>query len=481
MLRERNQTFKLAFIAVDLAVAFLASTSAVALHFGLKPELGQFFVPDTYGVFAPGLLFGEQYALLGTYLSLAAFMAVSQVVVFIATDIYHPRRGLSFLRELMALVRGVGINMLFVLALLFFYRGTSFSRLVFLYTAGFAIVYHGLGHYFFRRFLAQLRARGYNIRRVIVLGTGEMARSFVSALSRHSVYGYRVLGMLGSKRDLPDSFAKLLLGSMRDFKKILSRHSPDLVVYALPPDQQRLADIVEYCDSEGIDCRFIPDWLGLITHGARVEAIDGIPVFTIRDIPLKNGYYRFLKRVFDAAFALAVLIPASPLFLLIALLIKLGSKGPVFFFQERVGLDRRNFTVIKFRTMRVHDETVSDTRWGSKNDDRVTWIGNILRRTSLDELPQFLNVLRGDMSVVGPRPERPHFVQKFKVRYAHYMRRHTVKSGITGWAQIQGLRGDTSIQKRVEADIYYIENWSFWLDIIIILRTLPAVIRSPGD
>ena len=481
MLRERNQSFKLAFIALDLALGFLASGGAVALHFRLKPEIQKFFIPDTFGIFAPGLLFGPEYALVGTYLSLAAVIALSQVIVFVATDVYHPRRGLSFLREFFALVRGIGINMIVIVALLFFYRGTSFSRLVLVYSALFGVVFHGTGHYAFRRVLERLRARGYNIRRVLVLGTGAMARKFVGALMRHSVYGYRVLGMLGPMTRVPAGDRGLILGNMRDFRRVSLEAKADLVVYALPPDQVKLAGIVDFCDSEGIDCRFIPDWLGLVTHGARVEAIDGIPIFTIRDIPLKNGYYRFVKRATDILLAGVALLLSLPVMLLVAVCIKLASPGPVFFFQERMGVDRKNFKMVKFRTMRMQSRAESDTRWGGRDDERVTWIGTLLRKTSLDELPQILNVLRGDMSIVGPRPERPHFVQKFKSQYAHYMRRHVVKSGITGWAQVQGLRGDTSIKERVEADIFYIENWSFWFDCLIILRTIPSMIRNPGQ
>ena len=481
MLRERNQSFKLAFIALDLLLGFLASSCAVALHFGLKPDLQKMFIPDTYGIIAPGLLFGPEYALVGTYLSLAAVIAVSQVVVFIATDVYHPRRGLSFLRELFALVRGAGINLFVIVALLFFYRGTSFSRLVLVYSAAFSVIFHGSGHYLFRRLLERLRARGYNIRRVLVLGTGEMACNFVRAILRHSVYGYRVVGMVGPSRGVAPREKALILGSTRDFRRLAQQQHVDLVVYALPPDQTELAGIVDFCDSEGIDCRFIPDWLGLITHGARVEAIDGIPIFTIRDIPLKNGYYRFLKRFMDVTLAGLAFLLSLPVMLVVAVCIKLGSSGPVFFTQERVGVDRRNFKMLKFRTMRTQSTAESDTRWGGRDDDRVTWIGALLRKTSLDELPQIINVLKGDMSIVGPRPERPHFVLKFKSQYAHYMRRHAVKSGITGWAQIQGLRGDTSIKERVEADIFYIENWSLWLDCMIILRTVPSMIRNPGQ
>jgi Undecaprenyl-phosphate glucose phosphotransferase len=209
----------------------------------------------------------------------------------------------------------------------------------------------------------------------------------------------------------------------------------------------------------------------LIAAKGDVETLEGIPIISVREVPARSGFNRLLKRAFDVGFSLTVILLLSPVFILTALVIKLTSRGPVFYKQERVGLDNRPFDMLKFRTMKVQQKSDSDTIWTTRNDPRVTPVGAIMRKLSIDELPQFFNVLFGNMSVVGPRPERPFFVQQFKGKYHHYMRRHAVKAGITGWAQINGLRGDTSIQERIEADIYYIENWSFWLDLKIILMT----------
>jgi Undecaprenyl-phosphate glucose phosphotransferase len=401
--------------------------------------------------------------------------------VFIAIDLYHPRRGISFIKEFITIVRGVILNFGVVLSFLFFYRGTSFSRMFILMAAIFSIISVTVGHYLFRKFMGFLRSKGKNIRRVLILGGGNSAGRFYETLKRHSIYGYRVVGILADKAKVVPELKKLLHGEVKDLQKHSHRLKPDMIVYALPQDQKKINTFIDFCDREGIDCRIVPDVFDIITHSARIDDLDGIPVLTIRDIPLKNGYYRFLKRVFDIVFSLSVIVFLFPLYLAIAIVIKLSSKGPIFFIQERVGLDRKNFHVYKFRTMYIQDKKLSDTKWGTKNDLRVMPIGSFLRKTSLDEIPQFFNVLKGDMSVVGPRPERPHFVEQFKTQYHHYMRRHFVKSGITGWAQIQGLRGDTSIQKRVEADIYYIENWSFWLDIMIILRTIPSQLFNPGE
>lgn len=481
MIRERKQIFKLSFIAFDLLLSLLAVLTSLFLHFIIIfPEKQSHVVPaeELFLVQALPLL---KYPLLSTYLLLGLFYVFSQITVFIAIDIYHESHGLNRLREVIAIVRGIVANLLFVLAILFFYRGSSFSRLVILYIALFSVLYHSLGHFFFRKYLARLQILGYRVRRVLILGTGPAACRFVRALRGISIFGYTVVGMIGPARGVEDEFRHLLVGSLRDFKTIARDLNPDLIVYTLSGDWKKLSSVLEYCDSEGIDCHVIPDWMGYLTHQARTEALDGIPIFTIRDIPLKNGYNRFIKRTFDILFSLVVLILTAPVLILIALLIKIASPGPVFFVQDRVGLDRRSFHILKFRTMHLQTQQASDTTWGVKSDSRITFVGSFLRKTSLDELPQFINVLKGDMSVVGPRPERPHFVNEFKERYPQYMRRHMAKSGITGWAQIQGLRGDTSIRKRVEADIYYIENWSIWLDLIIILRTLPSVFRNPGE
>ena len=429
-------------------------------------------------------LFGSEdhdLAALLAYGYLGVLFCFTQVIVFIATDLYHPRRGQSHFREWVAIGRGVVLNLVIVVALLFFYRGASYSRMLILYTAGLSMLYFMGGHYVFRRFMENLRERGFNTRDVLVLGTGHNALRLVDVLSRHAIFGYRVIGLVGPKSQAHPAIEKMILGTFREFRALARKLEPQIIIYAMPMDTKKLEAVVNFCDTEGIDCRIVPELVRLITQNARVTELEGLPVLTLRDVPLKNGYNRTVKRMFDLAVACGTLRVAGPLLLLIAGLIKLTMPGPVFFKQERVGIDNKLFRLYKFRTMVVQTTNSSDTTWGGQDDSRVTPLGKFLRKTSLDELPQAINVLRGDMSIVGPRPERPHFVQQFKSQYAHYMRRHQVKAGITGWAQVQGYRGDTSIEKRVQADIYYIENWTFWFDIMIILKTVPALILFPGE
>jgi Undecaprenyl-phosphate glucose phosphotransferase len=230
--------------------------------------------------------------------------------------------------------------------------------------------------------------------------------------------------------------------------------------------------LVEKCEHEGIRARVVPDFFKIIRNRPELGNIGDIPVLSIRTEPLDLLRNRALKRAFDIVFSLIAILLLSPVFLVLAVLIKLTSPGPVFFKQKRVGANNVEFEIYKFRSMKVQEKKKSDTIWTTEDDSRVTWIGKFMRKNNLDELPQFWNVLSGDMSIAGPRPEREYFVEKFKEDISNYKVRHLVKSGITGWAQVNGWRGDTSIEKRVEHDIYYLENWSFWLDLKIIWRTV---------
>lgn len=482
MIRERKQTLKISLLFLDALAGFLAFWSAFILHFYvISPERREFVMTD--GLFAPAQFFvgSPELQMLLAYLPLALMFVMAQVVVFLAVDLYRPLQGRQSLRENLAIVRAVAIALVIVLAALFFYRGQSYSRLMIGYATVLSVLYIVAGHGLFRAALSYLRGRGYNIRNILLVGTGKNALRFIQSMEQYPLYGYRIRGALGPKAKMPKEMASYRIGDLKELEAICEDEQIDSVVVALEGASKELRSVVDFCYREGIDCRIIPDLFDLVTHRARVEDMNGLPVLTLRDIPLHNGYHRFMKRLFDIVFSSVVLILNLPLFVVLALIVKLSSPGPVFFVQERVGLDRRLFKLIKFRTMTVQEKNRSDTTWGSKNDVRVTPIGKFLRKTSLDELPQFLNVFLGDMSVVGPRPERPHFVKQFKNTYERYMLRHSAKAGITGWAQILGYRGDTSIEKRIEADIYYIENWSLLFDVLIVLRTIPSMIKNPGE
>ena len=455
MLKERSQSFKILFVVSD----FFASLFAFALAFAYR-----YYVQEQDDSLIKSISVQSYF-----YLGLA--ISITQILSFLSIDLYHPRRGLHFVEEFFAVLWGMIVNLAFVLSFLFFFRGESFSRLVIVYFLFFCIVLIGVSHFVLREILRAMRKRGYNLKKVFIIGSNTSALAFANNLRKHQIYGYDVIGFLSDQKKSKKNPEKIL-GNLSKISEMIQKYKPDMVVYSLgSAEGDHLKETIEVCDFEGIDLKVIPGYTEFITSKGRTEIIDGLPVISIRNIPIRLGYNRFLKRSFDILFSFSFLVIFSPIFLLIAILVKNTSPGPVFIRQTRIGLDNKTFEMLKFRSMFHQPKQASDTIWTKQNDSRVTWIGKYLRKTSLDEIPQFWNVLVGDMSVVGPRPERPHFAHQFREDLKNYMRRHAVKSGITGWAQIQGLRGDTSIEKRVEADIFYIENWSLLLDFKIILLT----------
>ena len=325
------------------------------------------------------------------------------------------------------------------------------------------------------RSILQRRWRhGIGLKRVLIAGTSDVARHVVDKMLQHDELGCRIVGFVDDKaggghlgyRGLP------LLGTLSEVSEIIRRERVNQLYVALPLDEHvKMLDLIEASNREFVDVKIVPDLLQVIALRARLEDLDGVPIININDVPLQ-GLNSVAKRVIDIAIATISLAALSAPFALIAAVIKRTSPGPVFYHQERMGLDGRPFSVYKFRSMLEDAEKNTGPVWTRKNDPRRTPVGRVLRRFNIDELPQLWNVLKGDMSLVGPRPERPFFVEQFKQRVPQYMLRHKVKSGMTGWAQVHGWRGDTSIEKRIEYDLYYIENVSLTLDIKIMMRTV---------
>jgi Undecaprenyl-phosphate glucose phosphotransferase len=271
-----------------------------------------------------------------------------------------------------------------------------------------------------------------------------------------------------------------VLGVYEDIQKVLAERSIDQVVLALPADAyDRMDSVIKFMGEEMVDVRVVPDLYHYMTLRAGVEDFDGLPMVRLQDSPMA-GWNRVTKRTFDIAASSLMLALASPLMLLTAILIKVLTPGPIFYRQERMGFDGRCFKMLKFRTMKVNAEAQTGAVWAKEDDPRRTRLGALLRRLSIDELPQIFNVFRGDMSMVGPRPERPELISQFKKQIPRYMLRHKVKAGLTGLAQVRGFRGNTSLEKRIDSDLYYIEHWSVWLDLQILLRTVPVVLLGRG-
>jgi Undecaprenyl-phosphate glucose phosphotransferase len=315
---------------------------------------------------------------------------------------------------------------------------------------------------------------GIGLKRILIAGAGELGRLVADKILEHRELGYQIVGFVDDRaagdhlgyRGLP------LLGTIRDAAEISSREGIDHLYVALPPEQHvQMLELIETTSRECVDVKVVPDLLQVIALRARLEDLDGVPVININDVPLQ-GFNTIVKRGIDVVISSGALALLSIPIGAIALLVKATSRGPVFYRQERMGLDGKRINIVKFRSM--HPEAEKDTGpvWTRENDPRVTAFGKFIRKSNLDELPQLWNVLRGDMSIVGPRPERPHFVEQFKHRIPQYMLRHKVKAGLTGWAQVNGWRGNTSIEKRIEYDLYYIENWSVRLDLKIMWLTL---------
>jgi Undecaprenyl-phosphate glucose phosphotransferase len=392
---------------------------------------------------------------------------------FRAMGLYRPQRQRAPIDEVFGVFKATLVAGLLLVALTYFVRQERYSRgMLALFTA---LSFFGVGivRFVFKEALQALRRRGYNLRYVLVLGAGRLARQVLDQIELHRELGFRPVGCLSlTRKRVGSSVAGCeVIGTLHDLRTVLRNRDIDQVLVALPSRAaHRLPRIMEVCGDTTVDVKLVPDVYQYATLFGGLEEFGGLPVVNLQSTGVL-GINAIVKRVFDLGFSALFLVLLSPLLVLIAVAVKLTSRGPVLFRQERVGLDGRGFPMLKFRTMRTDAEALGP-QFAQAGDPRTTAIGAFLRRTSLDELPQLLNVLSGDMSLVGPRPERPVFIEAFRRQFPRYQLRHMVKSGMTGWAQIHGLRGNTSIEKRVEYDLYYIEHWSLLLDLKILARTV---------
>ncbi|PYN85626.1 MAG: undecaprenyl-phosphate glucose phosphotransferase [Candidatus Rokuibacteriota bacterium] len=392
-------------------------------------------------------------------------------IAFRTFDLYRPNRLGSRRSEWWDVAKASTLGALVLVSIMtFVFRGYEYSRLVIILFLAQSIVVVSLARAGLREVLRFARRHGYNLRYAIVVGGGEPAAEVLRVLNRRRDVGIFVLGLLSDKKEVPDNVR--WLGGIEDVRAVLDRQQVDIVVIALPhADAARLTTVLGGIGDDPIAIHLVPDVFGLVPARGGIEEFETIPFIHLRESRL-YGWNRVVKRVFDLVFGALALAVAAPLMLAIAVALKLTSSGAVLYRQERMGVDGRRFRMLKFRTMQVNAEAATGPVWARADDPRRTPLGVFLRRTSLDELPQLFNVLRGEMSLVGPRPERPSFVEEFRRRVPGYMLRHKMKAGITGWAQINGWRGNTSIEKRIEHDLYYIERWSLAFDLKILLQTL---------
>ena len=382
-------------------------------------------------------------------------------------------RGKKQFDEFVNIFKAVSISIVILTAITFFYRENSYSRIVMLLFWLLSIITITLSRFYLRRTLKYFREKGYNLRHVLIVGAGDLAKNLADKINLHPEIGFNIVGFLTDHSDKVGQSVsgKKILGQLEEVQKIVREYKIDQLFIALPRHaHDRLEKVISYLGEEFVDIKVVPDLLQFMRINPGIEDMDGLPIVSLSEGPL-YGWNKLFKRFADILASLIMLIVMSPAITIIAIAIKLTSKGPLLYNQERMGFSGRHFTMYKFRTMFEDAEKKTGAIWARKDDSRTTSIGKLLRKTSLDELPQFFNVLKGDMSIVGPRPERPVFVKDFKKSVYQYMLRHKMKAGITGWAQVNGWRGDSSLEKRIEYDLYYIENWSFLFDLKIIWLT----------
>jgi Undecaprenyl-phosphate glucose phosphotransferase len=414
---------------------------------------------------------------LGPYLAMVVPILVVWGISFRAFGLYRPRRIGSRLSEITDVAKASSLAALvLVTTMTFLFRQYEFSRVVIVYFWLFSIAAVSFARYVFREALRFARRRGYNQRYALVVGGGELAQHVIERLRARRDTGIEVVGLVGDTKESAGGVP--WLGAYADLAALLAARPVDHVILALAhEDASRLPGLLDAIGDEPVTIHVVPDLFRFTSLRGGIEEFEGVPFVHLRESPL-HGWSAVAKRGFDVVFSAAVLVVLAPLFAALAVAVRFTSPGPILYRQDRMGLDGQSFRMLKFRTMRVDAEEESGPVWARAGDARRTPIGAFLRRFSLDELPQFVNVLRGEMSVVGPRPERPVFVERFRQTVPGYMLRHKVRSGLTGWAQISGLRGNTSLDKRIEYDIQYIERWSFWLDLKIIALTVVRVLSD---
>jgi Undecaprenyl-phosphate glucose phosphotransferase len=471
LIRQRHRTTAGIFLTGDLLATLAAFFAGWILRFEVE------VIPVTKNVpeFAP-------------YLRLVPAILILWPVVFYFHGLYQNRRGRSRVDEVLTIAMAVLVATVLLSVLLAWYRPPAApgSSQVFTFSRAFIglfaladLVLVAAARLTIRFTLPRIRLSGLNAQRILVVGAGALGREITAKIQAHREIGFEVVGFLDDDpRKVGSTICGVpVLGTLRQTDEILSAYGIDQVYIALPLEAHRkMLQMIDLMAQECVEIKLVPDVLQYAALRAGLEDVDGTPVINLSQVPLQ-GWNSMFKRAMDIAMAAAVMVALIPIVPLIALLIWLEDRGPIFYRQERMGLDGKPFLIVKFRSMRVDAEVSSGPVWAVRDDPRRTRVGSFLRRTSLDELPQIWNVLMGDMSIVGPRPERPTFVREFKHKIPRYMLRHRVKAGITGWAQVHGWRGNTSIKKRIQYDLYYIQNWSLALDFKILWMTLRHALR----
>lgn len=462
MIKNNQQHFNRLHVVLDAIVVMLSYVIAWWIKFSsgiVNPEIGV-------------LSFNF-------YMKALILIVPLYLLLYYAFNLYTPKRVQGRRLELSNIIMANTIGILIVFAGFFLVLSYSedaknFSRSMFVYFYIINIILEEIERLFIRAILRSVRKKGYNLKHILLVGYSKAAEQYIDRIKQNPQWGYDVQGILDDNIARGTVYKGVkVIGSTGNLEYILPENKLDEIAITLGLEEYyKLNKIVAECEKSGVHTKFIPDYGNIIPTKPYTEDLLGLPVINIRYVPLSNTFNALVKRCMDIIGSLICIVIFSPIMLLTAIAVKVTSRGPLIFKQERVGLHNKPFRMYKFRTMYVQTEEEERKGWTHKDDPRITKIGRFLRKTSLDEFPQLFNVLKGDMSLVGPRPERPQYVEKFREEIPRYMIKHQVRPGMTGWAQVNGYRGDTSIRKRIEHDLYYIENWTIGLDVKILFLTV---------
>ncbi len=463
MIKDNQKMLNRVHVLMDACIIIIAYLIAYYLRFFSPLTHLRFFTAEV-GTFYP----------LPVYARFLIIIVPLYLIIYSLSKLYTPKRNKKKWAEFFNISFSNIVGVVFYWAILFMIKEMDISRMFGILFSFVNVLIDTCARMLLAYILKTARRKGYNLKHVILVGYSRAAESYIDRIFANPQWGYYIHGILDDNLEVGTMYKKVpVIGPLKHLENFLSRMSLDEIAITLSiKEYEQLEQVVATCEKSGVHTKFVPDYYNFIPTRPYTEDLYGLPVINIRNVPLSNTMNRMAKRlvdVFGAIFALTIF--AIPM-LIVALLIKLSSEGPVIFTQERIGRHNKTFKMYKFRSMRLQKEGEEKKAWTTSGDPRVTGIGKFIRRTSIDEFPQFFNVLKGDMSLVGPRPERPYFVEKFKEEVPRYMIKHQVSPGLTGWAQINGYRGDTSIRKRIDHDLYYIENWTLGLDFKIMFLTI---------
>lgn len=464
MIKDNQKTFNRIHVLIDAILLAFSYVLSYILRFNSPiATFWKFKLDETINYYG-----------LARYAEILFFLIPGYLIIYYYCDMYTPKRIQVKRVGFENIIKANFFGMLYFTLILYFFKESHISRSLILFFFVLNVIFDTIFRYVLSYCLKILRRKGYNIKHVILVGYSNTAMAYIDRILANPQWGYYIHGVLDDNMERGTSYRKIkVLGPIDNLLEILPQNRLDEIAITLSLDEySKLQRIVGLCEKSGVHTKFIPDYQSFFPTKPYTEDLNGLPVINIRNVPLSNTSNKIMKRIVDILGALFALTLFAIPMIVVAIIIKTTSKGPIIFSQVRIGSHNKEFKMYKFRSMEVQPAAKERQAWTTFNDPRVTKIGKIIRRTSIDELPQLFNVLKGEMSLVGPRPERPFYVDKFKEEIPRYMIKHQVKPGLTGWAQINGYRGDTSIRKRIDHDLYYIENWTIWLDIKILFYTI---------